>query len=84
MFCRRGWCAGVVPTAPRSLEWIRREMRQAKPLIERTRQEIGQAKPPARGGAALASLGLQVVFGCSLLLFPALSGGGPDSGKKEG
>ena len=29
---RRGWCAGVVPTAPRSLEIIRREMRQAEPL----------------------------------------------------
>ena len=28
---RRGWCAGVVPTAPRSLERIRREMRQAEP-----------------------------------------------------
>ena len=41
---RRGWCAGVVPTAPRSLERIRREMRQAE--------------PPARGGAARASLGL--------------------------
>ena len=41
---RRGWCAGVVPTAPRSLERIRREMRQAE--------------PPARGGAAQASLGL--------------------------
>ena len=41
---RRGLCAGVVPTAPRSLERIRREMRQAE--------------PPARGGAAQASLGL--------------------------
>ena len=39
----RGWCAGVVSTAPRSLERIRREMRQAE--------------PPARGGAARASLG---------------------------
>ena len=28
---RRGWCAGIVPTAPRSLERIRREMRQAEP-----------------------------------------------------
>ena len=28
---RRGWCAGVVPTAPWSLERIRREMKQAKP-----------------------------------------------------
>ena len=28
---RRGWCAGVVPTAPRSLERVRREMREAKP-----------------------------------------------------
>ena len=27
-----------------------------------------QAETPARGGAARASLGLQVVFGCSLLL----------------
>ena len=27
---RRGWCAGVVPTSPRSLERIRREMRQAE------------------------------------------------------
>ena len=45
---RRGWCAGVVPTAPRSLERIRREMRQAE--------------PPARGGAAQASLGRGVVF----------------------
>ena len=60
---RRGWCAGVVPTAPRSLERIRREMRQAE--------------PPAGGGAAHASLGLYVVFGCSLLLSP---GGGPGSG----
>ena len=60
---RRGWCAGVVPTAPRSLEGIRREMRQAK--------------PPARGGAARASLGVYVVFGCSPLLSP---GGGPGSG----
>ena len=41
---RRGWCAGVVPTAPRSLERIRREMRQAE--------------PPARGGAAQAFSGL--------------------------
>ena len=39
-----GWSLCVVPTAPRSLERIRREMRQAK--------------PPARGGAARASLGL--------------------------
>ena len=52
---RRGWCAGVVLTAPRSLERTRREMRQAK--------------PPARGGAARASLNLQVVLGCSLLTF---------------
>ena len=49
---RRGWCAGVVPTAPRSLERTRRDMRQAK--------------PPARGGAARASLGLLVVLGCAL------------------
>ena len=28
---RRGWCAGVVPTAPRSLERTRREMKQAVP-----------------------------------------------------
>ena len=32
---RRGWCAGVVPTAPRSLERIRREMRQAAPRAGR-------------------------------------------------
>ena len=60
---RKGWCAGVVPTAPRS--------------PERTQREKRQAKPPARGGAAQASLGLLVVFGCSLLLS---QGGGPDSG----
>ena len=41
-------------SAPQSLERIRREMRQAE--------------PPARGGEARASLGLYVVFGCSLLL----------------
>ena len=67
---RRGWCAGVAPTAPRSFERIQREMRQAK--------------PPARGGAARASLGLYVVFGCSLLLSqgegpPGFRGGNPIS-----
>ena len=60
---RRGWCAGVVPTAPRSLESTWREMRQAE--------------PPSRGGAAQASLGFLVAFGCSLLLS---QGGGPGSG----
>ena len=37
----RGWCAGVVPTAPRSLKGIRREMRQAE--------------SPARGEAVRAT-----------------------------
>ena len=41
---RRGWCAGVVPTAPRSLVGTRREMRQVE--------------TPVRGGAARVSLGL--------------------------
>ena len=62
---RRGWCAGAVCTAPRSLEKIWREMRQAE--------------PPARGGASRASLGLYVVFGCPLRLSPGGgpgSGGG--------
>ena len=36
--------------------------------LERSRREMRQAKPPARGGAARASLGLLVVLGCSLLL----------------
>ena len=37
---RRGWCAGVVPTAPWSLERIRREMRQAEPRAGRSSESF--------------------------------------------
>ena len=56
---RRGWCAGVVPTAPRSLERIRREMRQAEPPAARAACEpigaVESAPPPQKGRGRPAS-----------------------------